>query len=366
MPQFDLSRFKRLRSVRLPPSARAEPMRAKPARPRKAPKSIALARRNPAAAIEVHEAHERLDEHPAAVYLARLAPGSRASMQSSLRILASMLGGTPLAVAWHELRYQHTLALRSKLEARYQPASANKHLSALRGVLLEAKRLGKMTAEDYAQATDLKPVRGERVEKGRALADEEIDKLFACLDPESLTDARDLALLAVLYGAGLRRSEATGLCLGDLDFDERSMRVRGKGNKERLVYFDEGTSAALQNWLDFRDQDAKGEEPLLLPVDAWNRAYMRRMSDQAVLRRLQRLSEKAQVKSFSPHDMRRTFITRLLDRGVDIRTAQRLAGHSQVTTTQKYDRRGEEAKKKAVDVLQVPFRRKEDATKQAS
>lgn len=362
MGRLNLSRFAKRLHVALPASTRANkrtpPRAVARKRPQERPSAALATVANPSSALDVHEARERLDEHPAAVYLARLAPGSRASMKSSLGILARLLGGSVLDVPWHELKYQHTLALRSKLEARYQPASANKHLSALRGVLLEAKRLGKMTAEDYAQATDLKPVRGERIEKGRALSDEEIHALFSCLDPEDLTDARDLAILAVLYGAGLRRSEATGLCLGDLDFDERSMRVRGKGNKERLVYFDEGTSAALQNWLEFRDEDAKGEEPLLLPVDAWNHAYVRRLSDQAVLRRLQRLSDRAQVKSFSPHDMRRTFITRLLDRGVDIRTAQRLAGHSQVTTTQKYDRRGEEAKKRAVDVLAVPFKKR--------
>lgn len=321
---------------------------------RKAP-SRALARVERPEPIQIYEEPvERPDQHPVATYMARLSPGSRPSMLSSIRLIASELGSTPEKLAWHELRYQHVQAIRARFASRYQPNSANRHLAALRGVLKEAKRLKLISAQDYAETVDFDPVRGERIEKGRALSEQEIGDLFAAIDPSTVSGARDAALVALLYGTGLRRNEATRLRVCDIDLDDRSLIVKGKGNKERMVYFDQGVAAAVRNWFEVRGEVVP-DDPLLLPVDAWGRAYLRHMSDQAIRRRLLYLAGQCGVKEFAPHDLRRTFITRLLEKGIDLRTAQRLAGHAQVTTTQKYDRRGEEAKRKAVDVLAVPF-----------
>src|SRR5262249_35411199 len=122
----------------------------------------------------------------------------------------------PLRFPWHELRYQHTQAVRTVLAERHAPAGANVALAALRGVLRECWRLGLMTAEDYHRAADLQGIRGERLPKGRALSAGELRALFAaCAQDASPAGARDAALLAVLYGGGLRRSEATSLDLGD-------------------------------------------------------------------------------------------------------------------------------------------------------
>ena len=82
----------------------------------------------------------------------------------------------------------------------------------------------------------------------------------------------------------------------------------------------------------------------------------RRMSDQGILRALQRRGESAGVTGFTPHDFRRTFIGNLLDAGADIVTVSKLAGHASPVTTSKYDRRGEDAKKRAIDLLQVPLK----------
>ncbi|HEV2122002.1 MAG TPA: integrase, partial [Chloroflexota bacterium] len=90
--------------------------------------------------------------HPAAVYLARLAPGSRSTMRTALDTIARLLsGGThdATSLAWPSLRYQHTQAVRAALADRYAPSTANKHLAALRGVLQEAWRLGLVPAEEY-------------------------------------------------------------------------------------------------------------------------------------------------------------------------------------------------------------------------
>ena len=83
------------------------------------------------------------------------------------------------------------------------------------------------------------------------------------------------------------------------------------------------------------------------------------MTTQAIYNLLCKCAEVAGIKRFSPHDLRRSFISELLDRGADISTVQQLAGHSNIQTTAKYDRRGEKAKRKAQELLHVPYRRKQ-------
>src|SRR5438105_10945478 len=119
-------------------------------------------------------------------------------MRGALDLLAGLLGGEPdaLALDWAALRYQHTAAVRAALAARYAPATANKMLAALRGVLREAWRLGYVSAEDYRRAADLAPVRGTTLPRGRALTVGELRALFAAVaeDVRPATRARDASL----------------------------------------------------------------------------------------------------------------------------------------------------------------------------
>jgi integrase len=126
----------------------------------------------------------------------------------------------------------------------------------------------------------------------------------------------------------------------------------GKGNKARVGYATTGGKRALEAWLAIRG-DAAG--PLFWPIDKAGRAQPRRMTAQAVLKILARRAQRAGVGAFSPHDLRRTFISDLLDAGADIATVQKLAGHANVRTTARYDRRGESSKRKAAELLHVPY-----------
>ena len=297
-----------------------------------------------------------LERNPTAVYLASLRPTGRRSQKQALTAVAQLLSSgklDALSYPWHSLRYQHTSALRAALLER-NPATANKMLSALRRVLLEARRLKLISPDDYAEAVDLKSIKAETLPRGRALKRGELSALLnACsLDPTP-AGRRDAALLAVLYAAGLRRSEVVALDLADYDPESGALKVRsGKGRKDRVSYVESGTGAALIDWLVVRGNSTGA---LFGPVNKAGKLTVRRMADQAVLRAVTKRSKEAGVVAFSPHDLRRTFISDLLDAGADIATVQKLAGHSNVQTTARYDRRGEEAKRRAAGLLHVPY-----------
>jgi site-specific recombinase XerD len=295
-----------------------------------------------------------LDRHPVAVYLAGLAPGSRRTQGAALRIIAKIV--SPAAdetnLPWWKLDYAHTTAVRSKLAAMYAPATANRMLAAVRGVLKASFKLGLMSADHMTRASSVDAVRGARVMKGRALSKGELAALFEACDPSTPGGARNAALLGLLYGGGLRRAEVVALDRADYEAKTGKLVVRGKGNKERVAWATNGSRDALDAWLVVR-----GEEPgpLFLPVTKGGEIERRRMSDQAIAELVRRLARKAKIARFSPHDMRRTFIGDLLDGGADLATVQGLAGHASPTTTSRYDRRGERARKEAAELLHVPF-----------
>lgn len=307
-------------------------------------------------------------ESPVSAYLSTLSPSSRRPMRTSLETIASFVSGgraTAMELAWWRLRYQHTSLVRSTLAELYAPATANLMLSALRGALKASFRLGYMSAEDYGRAADVPPVRGSRLPPGRSIERGELYDLFRICyeDDKRARGARDAAMLALLYVCGLRRSEVVSLDLADYDPDTLEVRVRGKGNKERLNYAEGGADRAIDLWVSVRGES---EGALLLPVNKGGRiVYERedrdgaktpgRLSDQAVYDAVRRRQKEAGVKKLSPHDFRKTFIGDLLDAIGDLSAAQQLAGHADPGTTARYDRRGERAKREAASHLHVPY-----------
>jgi site-specific recombinase XerD len=241
-----------------------------------------------------------------------------------------------------------------QLSERYASSNANKMMAALLRVLEEAWKLGLMSAEDYHRAIAIERKIGQRLLKGRALSVGEIQALFhICAQDKSVKGSRDAALIAVLYGAGLRRSEVVALDLADWNMVDNCLTVRsGKGDKDRTTYLDEGAAAALSDWLIWRGEEAGA---LFYPTRRGGKVERRRMTDQAVLDILRQRGKEANIASFSPHDFRRTFISNLLDRGADISTVQKLAGHASPVTTARYDRRGEAVKRKAANLLHTPY-----------
>ncbi|MBE2224312.1 MAG: tyrosine-type recombinase/integrase [Anaerolineae bacterium] len=296
-----------------------------------------------------------LQENPAAAYLAGLSPSSRRTMQAALDTIAQIGLADELAVCWDvtwsQLRFQHTQAIRSILAERYAHTTANRMLSAMRGVLKAAWKLGLMSAEDYQKAASVESVRGETLPSGRALSAGELVGLLNACETTPL-DTRDAAILSLLYGCGLRRAELVSLNSDDYIKEENELIVRGKGNKQRAVPV--GNAAlALVDWLGIR-----GEEKGPLFWGLGNRNRGRRLTDQAVYNMLRKRAGQSGVKNVSPHDFRRTFVGDLLDAGADIITVQKMAGHASPTTTSRYDRRGQKARHRAASLLHVPYKKR--------
>jgi site-specific recombinase XerD len=296
---------------------------------------------------------------PEAAYLAGLSASGRRSMAARLRTVARLLGASDYdAVAWEDLRVEHITAIKTALgDQGLSPASINATLAALRGVAQAAWSLHYLPVDDLERIRRIKPAKGSRLPAGRAVKAGELRALLdACTEAGNPTGIRDAAVIAVLYAAGLRRSELAGLQLADYDPPTRALTIRhGKGDKERIVYLPTGAAAALEEWLARRGQAAGS---LFVPINKGGKLGSRALSAQAVYMILtERAKQAALTKPLSPHDMRRSYVGDLLDAGADISTVRQLAGHADVSTTARYDRRGEETKKKAADLLHVPYSR---------
>jgi site-specific recombinase XerD len=294
-----------------------------------------------------------LDQNPAAVYLAGLAPRSRRTMGDGLTIIARIVTGDDdadyLSIPWHGLRFQHTAAIRSQLAERYAYSTANRILSAMRGVLRAAWKLGMMGADDFHTAASVANVKGETIPAGRHVPLGEVTALLNGCD-QTMGGIRDAAIISLLYAGGLRRAELVALDLVDYDQAAGSLKVKGKGSKTRLVPVVNGAASALADWLAVR-----GDAPGALFTGTGNRQRGGRLTTQAIYNLLTARAAAAGIAKLSPHDFRRSFVGELLERGADISTVQKLAGHANVTTTQRYDRRGEAVKRRAAELLHVPY-----------
>lgn len=181
-----------------------------------------------------------------------------------------------------------------------------------------------------------------RVPRGlpKALSEDEVAALLGAVSGDEPTDRRDRAILEVLYGTGLRISELVGLSLNDVDLDASLLRAFGKGSKERIVPLGRYAVRALVEWL------AEGGRPALEP-DRWARrddsealflnSRGGRLSRQGAWMVVRKAGEKVGLADrLSPHVLRHSCATHMVDHGADIRTVQELLGHASISTTQVY------------------------------
>jgi integrase/recombinase XerD len=296
------------------------------------------------------------NEGPVDSYLTRLGSGSRRAQLGALNRVAFLISSGAAdarSLNWERLTYAQTAAVRATLSEQYAPNTAKRMLAALRGVLKECWRLGRMTHDEYARAADIAPVRGHMPPRGRALNGAELERLFrSCEVDQTVAAIRDGAMIAALYGTGLRRSELVRLDIGDFDPESGVLTIQGKGKQARSTYVVEEARALLDRWLRVRGISSG---PMFLPITKSGHFLVKRLTCEGVAHVLAKRAGVAKIDHFSSHDLRRSFVTHLLDAGADLAVVQKLAGHRQISTTAIYDKRGEAAKLKATKLLRIPI-----------
>jgi integrase/recombinase XerD len=232
----------------------------------------------------------------------------------------------------------HLAHLRTQGRSR---ATIDRHLASIRAFFRWLRLTGRV---DVAPA-DLEAGRGGRERKlPVVLGEDMLERLLALPDPDTERGRRDRALLELIYGLGLRLAEVVGLRLGDLDLVDGKVRVRGKGGKERLLPLCGCAEQALHDYLagrlspgelhDLRDGRPARElarQPVI--TGRGPRAIARRTVQQRVAHYARELAGLAGV---SPHTLRHSFATHLLDGGAGVRVVQELLGHGHLSTTQIY------------------------------
>lgn len=292
---------------------------------------------------------------PVEAYLADLAPSGRPAMRSSLHQIAAILDPRRQPTMdldtfpWAKLRRDDTQRVRGELQRRYQPRSANRMLSALRQVLRRCWQDQQLPYEEYRLTADIKPIPVRAPSSGKALDQVVIDKLVTAASVRGgLLGARDAALVATMYAAGLRRIEASRADAASYDRRTQEISVIGKGGYVRIVPLIPGWTQHLEYWLGFVAPDG-----VMFPRIKRDRLDARMSADDVgvALQEIQESTPIGDRVDFTPHDLRRSFGTHLLDSGVDIALVKDLMGHANIQTTTIYDKRGVDAKRRAVAMV---------------
>jgi integrase/recombinase XerD len=271
----------------------------------------------------------------------------RRDLERYARFLAATRPGEGLAAIdeRHVSAYLRSLREPADDETPLSVTSAARAMSAVRGLHRFATREG-LTADDPSRAVP-PPALPRRLP--RALDVDEVGRLLAAArtghDPLAL---RDIALLELLYGTGARVSEAVGLAVDDVDLDARSVLLRGKGGRSRVVPLGGYARDALQAYLVrsrpmllslARAAGRAGRSAGGLPgrtAMLWRNGHGGVLTRQGAWLVLRAAASRAGLGDVSPHVLRHSFATHLLDGGADVRVVQELLGHASVTTTQVY------------------------------
>ncbi len=233
---------------------------------------------------------------------------------------------------WTQVDSLHLVGYLSQMGRQgLSPRSRARRLSAARGLTRHLAAEGKLPRDPLAK------LKGPRLAKGlpRFLSIAEVEALLAAPDTGSDLGCRDRAMLELMYAAGLRVSETTGLKVGDIQAQVGLLTVHGKGTKQRLVPVHQTALERLSAYL-------AGARGRLLKTTAREEVFVNRsggapLSRMTVLRIVRKYAERAGIAGrVTPHTLRHTFATHLLEGGADLRSVQLLLGHADIGTTEVY------------------------------
>jgi len=252
---------------------------------------------------------------------------------------------------FHQVNYQ--MACQIKVELIQHGASAksvNRAMSAIRNVVKVGVLMGLVSENQLIQLTAVKLEKTSQ-HQGHPLNATKVTTLFRYLAKDtSIIGVRNQAIFAVLLGAGLRRSEVVALKLSDLALDEQHLVVRkGKGNKRRVAFLPKWCITHINSWLLVRGFDTTY---MFNPVNKSNRINISKgISTESIYLLVRTAAKHAELGTVSPHDLRRTYITRLLEQNIDLNTVRMMAGHEDISTTVVYDKRDNKVMRQAASSL---------------
>ncbi|GGO65346.1 tyrosine-type recombinase/integrase [Bowmanella pacifica] len=290
---------------------------------------------------------------PYALYLGRLSPNSQRSITSQLKSIAQLLNWSPedAQERFHQIDYRQASHIKALLVKQdWSARSINRAMIAIRGIVKTAVLSGLVPEMQSIQLQAIGKVKhGEH--QGNALSPKQVDALFKQLEHErSEIGLRNLCIFALLLGTGLRRSELIALRISDYAPEKHTLHIaKGKGNKSRTVFLPVWTEAYLKTWLQCRGDESG---PLINRVYRSGRiAKDKAVTDSGIYALTRKMLRLIGVEGVSPHDLRRTFITRLLQQNVDLNTVRQMAGHADISTTIMYDKRDHEVMQQAAAKL---------------
>ena len=258
-----------------------------------------------------------------------LSPATRESYRLDLAQFEACLKRLGVA-ALTRVRPVHVREFLQSLRTSRSPATVARKLAAVKGLFRFLELQGRITR---APTAFIETPRLWRT-LPQTLNVSEVERLLASVAVPGL-GLRDLAMLELLYGAGLRVSELVSLDLGSCNFDVGFVRCIGKGNKERIVPLGRTASAALGRYLKDERPRLTAKRPEVASLFVNRRGA--RLTRQRVWQLLRRYARSGRIeKAIGPHTLRHSFATHLLERGADLRTVQELLGHVNISTTQRY------------------------------
>ncbi len=274
--------------------------------------------------------NRHIQEYLAYLQLERgLSPTTRASYALDLALFEAFSRQRRLG-SWRQVQPVHVREFLQSLRATRSPATMARKLAALKGFFkfLEGQQVIARSPTAFIETPRLWQ------KLPHTLSLQEVERLLGGVPEEGL-GRRDLAMLELLYGTGLRVSELVSLNVGDCNFEAGFLRCIGKGNKERIVPLGRRAVETVQRYLQAERPRLITRRPDVAALFVNRRGG--RLTRQRVWQILRRYASANRItKTIGPHALRHSFATHLLERGADLRTVQELLGHANISTTQRY------------------------------